>query len=370
MLLVGDPSGDQHAARVVQRLMESGCSCYGIGGPAMKAAGFVSLLPFEPFNCMGFFEVVARLPFLLKAKAKLVRCMRASPPDVVVCVDYSGFNMPMMKAAHGMGIPVVWYVAPMVWAWKKDRYTESLHRYAEHLAVVLPFEKEVFGPKVKAVSYVGHPLVEALEGRGFDLEAKRESLARGCSSLAIVPGSREQEIRCTLPIMVETFAVLEREHPGIKATVSKCAHIPERMYACAIGRPGLAVHEGPLEELLYRSDMALVTSGTATLQAALLGVPMVILYRTSPLTYYISRKLLKTRWIGLPNIIADENIVPECVQADASPGVLARQMERYIQSEEHRLGVFDKLVALGRTLGSRCASEEVAGIVLRTATVS
>ncbi len=363
MFIAGDPSGDEHTGAVIRRLRNEmpGTDLWGIGGSAMEREGFRPVMPFAPFNCMGFLEVARHLRFFLKAKRRLIAMMRETAPDALVCVDYSGFNIPMMKTAAKLGIPVIWYIAPMVWAWKRKK-AAVLGAYASHIAVIFPFEVSYFTPFRAPVSFVGNPTVEELESRGVFSVSPRKHPGNGSFRLAIVPGSRRQEVE-HLPAMIEAFALLRNRFPQVSAVVSRYHTIPEELYRRCIGDAPVEIFDGPLADLLGRSDCAVVTSGTATLETALLGIPHVITYRTSAFTYAIAKRLVKIPYIGLPNIIAGEEIVPECIQDAATPAGLANRLGRFIESPEWYNATVDRLVALRESLGAKKPSIEVCRIL-------
>jgi lipid-A-disaccharide synthase len=373
MFVAGDPSGDEHAAAVIGRM--SGCmpgaTTFGIGGPKMAAAGFEQLMPFEPFNRMGLWEVVRHLPFFLNAKSYLVKELKRRKPSALVCVDYPGFNIPLMKAAHAAGIPVVWYIVPQVWAWKKKR-AETLGRFASFIGVVFPFEVPYFRPYGAQVSFVGHPLVEALDESHYFSPVHQRAAAldkNGPIRCAIVPGSRVQEIRLMLGPMMNACDILLGKYPRLSVTVSKCRGLPhepfafhcDSLYALHAGR--LAVSEDPLADILAASDCAVVTSGTATLQTALFKVPLVIAYRTSGLTYSILKRMVTLPFIGLPNIVAGEKIVPELIQGQATPQAIAEAVSRFIDFPALYAGTVESLGALREKLGGKKPSVEMANAI-------
>lgn len=365
MFIAGDPSGDQHAATVVRELRAClpQASLWGIGGPAMEREGFTPVQPFAPFNRMGFLEVAVHIGFFLSAKRRLIAAMARRKPGVLVCVDYSGFNIPMMKAARKLGIPTVWYIAPMVWAWKRSR-AAVLGEYASHIAVIFPFETPYFSPFRSPVSFVGNPTVEAMEREGlFARPRKKHPGSSNGFRLAIVPGSRRQEIEHLLPSMIEAFSILLHRFPGIQATVSRYGALPAGLYTKLIGGAPVDVFDGPLREMLKYADCALVTSGTATLETALLGVPEVIAYRTSLVTYAIAKRLIRVPYIGLPNIVAGEIVAPECIQQGSGAENLALTVGRFIESPKRHEIVVSKLTALRERLGAKKPSVEVSAII-------
>jgi lipid-A-disaccharide synthase len=361
MFIAGEPSGDAHAAAAVAAIKERcpSADIWGVGGQKMRAAGFAPVLPFAEFNRMGYAEVLMHLPFFLGAKKKLLKMMAGTRrPDVLVCVDYSGFNMPMMKEARAMGIPVVWYIAPMVWAWKRRR-AAVLGEQASHIAVIFPFEEKYFSPYAAPVTFVGNPLTESLPP--ISGEAKKFPGLDGFR-LALVPGSRPQELKNMLNVMMDAACMLKTKFPAIKVAVSRFGGFDGSRFRRAKDA-GFELFGGPLSALLQRSDLALVTSGTATLEAALLGVPMVAAYRTSRVSYAIYKKFVTIDNISLPNIVAGKAIVPECVQANATPKRLYCEAERLMSLPRLWEEAASNLSALRTSLGEKKPSKELADII-------
>ena len=361
MFIAGDPSGDLHAAPIIKKLREKcpDVKTWGIGGPAMAKAGFQQVLPFEKFNCMGYVEVMKHLPFFLRAKKTLVKMMKEQRPQALVCVDYPGFNMPMLKEAAKLKIPVIWYIAPMVWAWKAKR-AKTLGSYASHIAAIFPFEIPYFSSFKAPVTFVGNPLTESLPAIKNNGE---KSPADKTFRLAVIPGSRYQEIKNMLPVMLEAVDILKKEHTRLKVTISAFKGVNQELFEDAVAK-GAELFSGELWELLTKSDLALVTSGTASLETALMGVPMVITYRTSALTYNIVKSLIKIPYIGLPNIIAQTQIVPECIQGGANAQNLADKLNRFIKEPAYRQETAEKLSALRAKLGEKKPAGEVANIIV------
>ena len=362
MFVAGDPSGDLHASPIIQRLsiVLPGVRCFGIGGPAMQSVGFESLMRFEEFNRMGLWEVLVHLPFFLKAQKRLVTAMDSNRPKALVCIDYPGLNIPLMREAHKRGIPVVWYIVPQVWAWKKKR-AALLGKYASFIAVVFPFEVDFFNSYPAPISFVGHPLVEAMQ---------RRTTITGTSSLKTNNGSvvhsrlsREADDKrwpqyC--PPWSRQQSCLSGSIRIWRFSFQNAAGLPLELYQKPCAQNGIKVFEGPLCDLLDRTHYAFVTSGTATLETALAGVPMVIVYRTSPVTYWLLKRMIRVPYIGLPNIVADEKIVPECIQQKAKGHALAREMQRFIESPEYYEATIEKLSRLKGILGNKQPSVELA----------
>jgi lipid-A-disaccharide synthase len=363
MFIAGDPSGDVHAAPLVRRLFEqySLIKIWGIGGPQMVKEGFEPLMPFEPFNKMGFIEVAKHIFFFLDAKKQLITTMKQRKPDCLVCVDYPGLNMPMMKAAKEIGIPVVWYIAPMVWAWKRKR-ARVLGEFASSIACIFPFEISHFLPFTNRVYFVGNPLVEAMAVENNSVRRSRTG-DDDDFTIAIIPGSRRQEVERLLSPMLDAFRLLKEQFPFLKATVSRFHLLDSSLFEMVREYPGVTVTTAPLREVFLSADSSFVTSGTATLEAALVGIPMVIAYKTSFITYSLMKALVKVDHIGLPNIIAKEEIVPECIQGDVNPAQLASGMRPFISDRKYYEATVARLNNLMELLGNRKPSVEVPKLI-------
>jgi lipid-A-disaccharide synthase len=362
MFLAGDPSGDKHASPILRQLKRllPDFKCFGIGGSEMESNGFVALLPFEEFNRMGIIEVLAHLPFFLKAKRQMIAAMKSYKPKVLVCVDFPGFNIALLKAARKLNIPVVWYIAPQVWAWKKKR-AAVLGNLASYIGVVFPFETDFFKPYCAPVFFVGHPLVEAMENRKGSAPARLPLASpQAPFNLSLIPGSRYQEVKAILPTLVEAALILKGRYPNLRITVSEVKSLPMELFKTLLGDSGIELYEGALIDLLNRTDAAFVTSGTATLETALAGAPMVIVYKTSPINYALMKRMIKIPFIGLPNIVAGEKIVPECIQSQACGVKLAAQMSDLISSKARYLDTVEKLSRLKDKLGGKNPSREIA----------
>lgn len=368
MFIVGEPSGDVHAARVLASLrqMAPELKSFGVGGPAMVAQGFAAVLPFEPFNRIGFLEVFKSLPFFLKARKQLLQIVADRRPEVVVLIDFPGFNMRMLTAIHAMGIPVLYYIAPKVWAWKRDKRAPILERCATTIGTIFPFEQVYYSPGCSRLQFVGNPLVEELDKKGPppDRSTWADKCQSGAITVGLVPGSRRQEVASILPPIVEAFKEFRNRFGATTAVVSRCSWLGEELFACCRNVDGLTVSQEGLDSLYRRVDCALIASGTATLEAALRALPHIIVYKTSYLSSALYRRLLLTPWIGLPNIIAQKEIVPERYQNDVCAEVLAGELSRLVQSPETYLQMADSLAALRAELGSRRPSEEVPRLIL------
>jgi lipid-A-disaccharide synthase len=361
VIIAGDPSGDIHAAPVIRELKKlyPHISVWGIGGPHMEKEGFCPILPFTPFNKMGFWEVITHIGFFLAAKKMLLREIEKRRPDCVLCVDYPGFNMPVMKEVRKLSIPVVWYIAPMVWAWKHKRAI-TMGQQASEIACIFPFEVKYFDKYTKRVHFVGNPTVEDFCTNVVSVNTSMEERNR---TIAIIPGSRRQEIVKMLPVMLDAFRQLKKEYPDLKAEVSCFNLVSKSLYEITSHYDSVTLTTKSLREMASSSFLAIVKSGTATLEVALTGTPMVIAYKTSPLTYALAKKLVKIKFIGLPNIIADQCIVPECIQDDMNPDLLASSLSRFITDKKYYDTTVENLIKLRELLGAKKPSAFVASLI-------
>ena len=322
LLSAGEPSGDLHGAAVAHALRSRwpDARLFGLGGPQMAAAGVELLADFHQLAVMGFAEVVSRLPFFRRLLRRLEAEMASRGTALVLPIDYPGFNMRLARSARAQRRPVLYYIAPQVWAWHLSRIRQ-LARLANRLAVILPFEEQLFREAGAAVTFVGHPLLDAAPvAEGVESFRARLGLTGG-PVLALFPGSRPQEVAMHLALFTETALRLHSARPHIQPVIARSRAVPARMY-----------HDAPFPEttetraLLANAQAALVKSGTTTLEAALAGTPMVVAYRTSALTFALARRLVRVEHIGLVNLVAGRRLAPEFVQHEATPGALVQAL--------------------------------------------
>jgi lipid-A-disaccharide synthase len=315
----GEPSGDAHAAGFVAALrgVLPGVRVEGLGGAHLAAAGAELMARIEDLTVMGFVEVLAKVP----AHARLLRRMRErfarGDVDLVVLVDYPGFHLHVAEAAHRAGIPVLYYIAPQMWAWA-ERRVRKLRDRVSHLAVILPFEEAFFRDHGVAATFVGHPLLDrapAAPDLGAAARALGLDLARPV--LSVFPGSRRQEVRRLWPVFRAAAERVRAERPGVQVVV---AGMPAGDYP---GADAFHLTRDRAALCLAASDAALCKSGTTTLESAIAGVPMVIAYRVNALSYLLARALARLRWIGLVNLVAEREVAPEFIQGRARPEALA-----------------------------------------------
>ncbi len=361
MMIVGEASGDLHASGVIREMkkLDPGVDVYGIGGDKMAAEGFRVIFHIRELGFMGFAEVLRHLPLIRAVTFTLEQIITLKRPDVVVLVDYPGFNLRFAKIARKHGIKVVYYISPQVWAWHRSR-VKTMRKLIDRMFVIFPFEAEFYEKEGVPVEFVGHPLLEVVGSSMEDRDVrKRYGLHPEKPILALLPGSRRQEIDKILPPMLSAArAVAERL--GMQVAIGVAPTLEERYFTTMHGTDDVPLVRGATYDLMDHASFAMVTSGTATLETALFGTPMVVVYKTSFLTYLIGRLLVRVKNIGLVNIVAGKTIVPEFIQHRASASALARALMMILDDPERLRTMKDELGKVRSLLGSAGASKVVA----------
>ena len=323
LVLAGEMSGDQHAARLLRavKTLRPDVQAFGYGGDELAAEGMEILEHTRDLAVMGFWEVLKRYGYFRRIFAELEARVRRDPPDLILGVDYPGFNLRFAKAVRDLHIPTVHYICPQVWAWKQSRIPK-MARVLDRLICIFPFEPPLFAHTGLPAFYCGHPLVA--ETLAVDADPDWGSAA---PRLALLPGSRTQEIDRLFPPMILAADRLLQRDPNLQVRVAAANEgLAERMRDWLKAHPQIQAPEivvGKTRALIKGADAALVTSGTATLETALLGTPMVVTYRTSPLTYAIGKRLIKVKHIGMVNLVAGREVCPEKIQQHAEADELA-----------------------------------------------
>ena len=365
LLVAGEASGDMHGADLLRALRElvPGLEVRGIGGAQLRAAGMETLVDATQIATMGLLEVRERLGAVLRAYRQMRRLVRADPPDLLILVDFAEFNLALAGVAQRRGVPVLYYISPQVWAWRRRRI-HKIARRVDRLAVVFPFEAPLYAGSGARAEFVGHPLLDRVRATRSRAETcARHGLDPAKRLIALLPGSRPKEIRLILPLMAEATArLLERGDVqcalALAGTLSR-ADIAASMRGRAL--PATVVEEDTYN-LVHASELTLVASGTATLETALLERPMVIVYRVTALTYALARRLVSVPFIGMPNLIAGKAIVPELLQHDATGGRLATEATRFLDDPALRATTTSELAGLRRLLGGGGAARKAAAI--------
>jgi len=334
----------------------------GVAGPAMRAAGVEAIVPMESLAVMGFAEIVARLPALFGARARLLDEFARFAPHAVVLVDYPGFNLRIGPEFKRRGARVFCYIAPQVWAWHPER-AAAMGRWVDRLAVVFPFEEEIFRAAGVAATFVGHPLLDALEPE-VDAPTLRAELgiAPGAPLLGLLPGSRAQEVQMLLEPLCRAAAILCRDRPALTAVVAAAAGLDDAIRARA-ARHGVRVVLGRTHAVQKHATACAVASGTATLETALFGTPLTVVYRVGRINYAIARRLVRLSHIGLPNIVAGAEVAPELVQDALTPERLAASLAPCLDDPRERAARSAALAVVRERLGGPGASRRAADLL-------
>lgn len=369
MLIVGEASGDLHASNLIYSLRKTDAEAEFrfFGGDLMaKAARRNPDIHYEKMNVMGFSEVLRRLPRLMGHLKMAKRIVREFRPDVLILVDYPSFNLKLARYASGLGIRVDYFISPKVWAWKEYRVGQ-IKKYVSNLYSILPFEVGFYQRHGYKVTYVGNPSVQEMDYALGHLPPRRHFVERqGLSEqdkpiIALLPGSRRSEIRNNLPVMIAAA----KRFPEFQYAVAAAPTVPEKFYREVAQDPGLQVVFGATPTLLKYSQAAMVTSGTATLETALIGTPQVVCYRGngSSLTYRIMEKILKVKYVSLPNLIVGNSVVPELLLHHCTPDAVARELSPLLQQSPRREWQVSGYKTLRRRLGNSVASDYAAELI-------
>lgn len=360
MILAGEASGDAHGARVAAEIRRRwpGVEIVGLGGERMQDAGVRLFAGLDQLAVMGFAEVLKRLPFFRGLERRLKGMLDGGGFDIVVPIDYPGLNLRIAEHAAGRGIPVVYYIGPQVWAWRASR-AGKLSRIANRIAVILPFEPELYRTHGGRAEFVGHPLLEdESPGEPKRLAADLE-LDTNRPVLAVFPGSRQQELVRHAEPFARTALELERRVPGLQTVVSKVPFLPRSAYRFF---PFPLTEDG--HSLRALATAGLVKSGTSTLEAALAGMPFVVAYRTHPVTHFLARRLVRVPHIALANLVVNKRVVPEFIQREATPGALADAIEPLLDPESPtRRSTVAGLERVRAALGVKGASSRVVDLM-------
>jgi lipid-A-disaccharide synthase len=360
--LVGEKSGDLHAARVLKYCFSKhpDWEHFGVGGKQMEAEGFHSLFPFSRFNVMGFVEVIKHLRFFAKVEKSIEAVLIEQKPDAVVLVDYPGLNMRIARIAQKMNIKVLYYICPQFWAWKKHRIFQ-LRDYTDAIGYILPFEGDYFAEENILATYTGHPISEEITVESSRTEFAREhDLDSSKKWVAFFPGSRDNEIKKLLPVYLQAMRLLQAE--DCQFLLSCADTISTQTFNKILNNVpvnGLKIIESRNYELMKHADFVCAKSGTTTLETAFLGTPLILCYKISWLSYLIGRYFVKIKWIGLPNIILNQSLIPELIQSQANALNISTKIKFYLNNNSEYCNMQSELETLHDLLGIKSASQEV-----------
>ena len=377
MISCGEASGDLYAGALAAELLrrDPACRISGFGGERLRAAGATLAGDYRGFAVTGLTEAIRVLPRSYGMYRRLVAHARAERPDVFVAIDFPDFNFRLGAAVHRLGIPVVYYVSPQIWAWRSGRI-RAMKRFVAQVLPIFPFEVAVYEREGIPVEFVGHPLVDLIDVRGTRDEFLRaHSLDPAAPTVALLPGSRSNELRATVPVLAAALPLIAEKVPGVQFVVARAPHLADALLA-ALDRPGtlpaagasrVAIVEDRTDDVLNAADTVVTASGTATVQTAIHGKPMVIVYRLSPLTYRLGRPFVRVDTFGMANLIAGRTVVPELIQDAFTPARVAQETLRFLTDPAAAEETRAALAEVRAQLGAPGASGRAADAILRVA---
>ena len=364
LIVTGETSGDHHGAKVIKELqkLHPSISICGIGGDELKKAGTELLYHSRYLSVIGIIEVLASASHIFKAFQAVKKQIKTAPPDLLILIDYPDFNLRIASIAHKKKIPVLYYISPQIWAWRKGR-AKKIARIVDKMAVIFPFETKFYEKVGLPVHFVGHPLMDRevrTQNTSKEIIAIKQN--NGNPVIGLLPGSRKGEIKKLLPIMLKTAGIIKKTLPSAQFIIPLAPGI-ERDFIHSIqtqAEVNLRMTTDCFYETLEACDMAIVASGTATLETAVMLKPMIIIYKVSLMTYFIGKMLIRVPFIGLANLVAGKKVVPELIQNDASPEKIAAEATAILNDPRRIEKIKTELAAVKKALGGKGASKKVA----------
>ncbi len=368
LMVAGEASGDIHGASFLRALRElhPGIHVAGVGGPRLRAAGLECLFPAESLSVVGF-PTRDQIKTIFSAFKRLLNILKYQRPHLLILIDFPEFNLFLARFAKRYGVPVFYYISPQIWAWREGR-VKLVKRVVDKMAVILPFEVDFYRRHGFEVEFVGHPLLDVVRPcLSRETFFNLSGLEATKPLIGLFPGSRPGEVQRHLPLFLEAFSLLKRRFRDLQGVVVRAEGLPED-FPLPVSTPDLKVIKGYQYEVMQHAEAVLLASGTVTLEAAIVGVPMVVAYRLPKLSFCLARFLVKVPYVSLVNLLAGEALVPELLQDQATPESLAKALETYLvdpkraQELRHRLGEIKK--SLG-TPGAAWRAAELALTLLR-----
>lgn len=375
MIVAGEASGDLHGSHLIQAAAEHHpeLSFFGVGGDKMAAAGCRIVFPSDELSVMGVVEVARQLPKIFRRFRQLKKILLGpAPPDLLVLIDFPDFNLRLAKVAKAAGIPILYYISPKVWAWRSGR-AKIIAERVDRMALIFPFEEKIYIPLGVTAEYVGNPLLDEFS-HNQPQGGLRSKLGIGADEpvVGIFPGSRNSELQYILETLVATAERIHAEKPAVKFILPVAPSLSRPLLEERFSRTKLPISivEENIYEVATACDAVLTVSGSVTLQLALVGTPMAILYKVAPLSYHIGKFLIKISSFGLPNIVAGRKIVREFIQDGADPEPLCMEMLRLLDDQDYREKMEHDLQEVRQLLGQPGCSVRVADIIAEMLTVS
>jgi lipid-A-disaccharide synthase len=365
MIIAGEASGDLHGAQLVMamRRLNPDLDFFGIGGDALRRAGVQVHVDNSEMAVVGLFEALPKMRVLLKALRLAKQDLKEIRPALLILIDFPDFNLRVAAAAKKLGIPVMYYISPQVWAWRTGR-VRKIKKLVDHMVVIFPFEVDFYREWDVPVTFVGHPLLDSTPPPGTG--KKPEDLKGDGVLVGLLAGSRSQEVSRLLPTMVTVAEILSERLERVRFAIPVASSVSRDLVERIIqdGRAEFLVLSNRLRDVLDQAALVITASGTVTLEAAIAGTPMIIVYKISPLSYWLGKRLIRVKHIGLANLVAGTPIVPELIQQDASAERIADEALRIIRDEKRRTQMRHELLRTGQSLGAPGASRRAAKVAL------
>jgi len=369
LLSCAEASGDLYAGALTRALRERepALRIAGLGGAHFQAAGGELIADYRGIAVTGLTEALSKVPEVLAVRRRLMASAKAETPDALVVIDSPDFNFRLAPGIRRLGVPVIYYISPQIWAWRQGRIN-AIRRFADLVLVIFPFEEDLYRKHDIPVEFVGHPLVDLIATTSVrDAFLRAHGLSPSAPCVALLPGSRPNEVARILPVIVGATKLIRRAVPDAQFVVARAPHLKDDLFAEVAAMPHAAVVEGDADTVLASADVAITASGTATVQTALHDTPMVIVYRVSPISYQVLRRLVRVDAIGMVNLIAGEKIVPELVQDAFTPEAVAAEVVSLLTNQDRAARMRDGLARVRARLGAPGASGRAADAILRIA---
>jgi len=367
LIVAGEISGDQHAAPLMAALKtrKPNLVFWGLGGDLMEQEGLEALYHVRDLSVTGFVEVIKHLPFFKEVMRNVEGQCVARKPDAAILLDYPGFNLRLGMKLKALGIPVYYYISPQVWAWKKNR-VKTMRKFIKRIFVIFPFEQAFYEEHGIPVTFTGHPVVE----KDFKLPErsaffKQHGFDKSKALIAILPGSRRNEMERHTQPLLDAIGLLNDHFPGLQFVVAGLSSLSQSYYDPFTPVQNLLVLKDDPYPIIAHADVAVVASGTATLETAYLGTPLVVIYKITALSYLIGKILVDIEHLAMPNLIVGERAVPELIQGDASGQKIFDAISLLLTDETARTTMMSKLEKLKTALGKPGCAEAIAGHILK-----